>query len=52
MFEYVIVVGVVVVALAAGMYGVNYVIEVLLGHACESIDTAKGISATVGSCIG
>ncbi len=51
-FEYVLVIGLVVVAFVAGMLGVSQVVDVVVGHACTSVDTAKAVSATVGSCIG
>ncbi len=51
-FEYVLVIGVVAVALVVALMGLNQAVEILTGYACPSVDTAKAFSATVGSCIG
>lgn len=51
-FEYVLVIGVVAVALVAALIGLNQAVAILTGYSCEAVDTAKAINATVGSCIG
>lgn len=49
-FEYVLMVGVVVVALAVSFLAFDVVVEQVMGLACPGVDTADGLSA-VGSCI-
>lgn len=49
-FEYVIAVGVLAVGIAATLWGIDAVVEQVVGFACPSVDTADGL-ATVGSCI-
>lgn len=50
-FEYVLVVGVVVVAFVAGLLAFDSVVEAFVGLVCPSIDTAKDIVSSTGSCL-
>lgn len=50
-FEYLLVVGIAVVALFVGLLGLAEVIPIVAGHTCESVDTAADPEATTGSCI-
>lgn len=49
--EYLLVVGAVVVVMAAALAGFDVLMGDLLGHTCQSIDTAATPAASVGSCI-
>ena len=50
-FEYLLVIGGVVVAMIIGLLAFDVVVALLLGASCPSVDTAKGIAATAGSCL-
>lgn len=49
-FEYLLAVGGVMVLIIAGLYGLDVVVEQLVGHLCPSVDTANPLVAA-GSCI-
>lgn len=51
-FEYLLVAGLVIAAMIAAMLGLNEAVQIVAGHSCPAVDTAKGVAATVGSCIG
>lgn len=50
-FEYVLVIGAVVVLMIAGLLAFDGVVSGVLGAVCPSVDTAKGIAASAGSCV-
>ncbi len=50
-YEYILVVGSVVVLTLLGLFGFDAIVAQLLDLACPSVDTAVGVGATVGSCI-
>lgn len=49
-FEYVLTVGLVVVAMVASFLAFDAVVAQVVGFACPAVDTADGLAA-VGSCI-
>jgi hypothetical protein len=50
-FEYLLVVGGVLLVVMFGFIALDTVVVQLLGASCPSVDTAKGVAATAGSCI-
>jgi hypothetical protein len=50
-FEYLLVVGGVIVVLVLAFLAFDAVLAQFLGNACPSVDTAKGVAATAGSCV-
>lgn len=50
-FEYLLVVGAVVVPLVLALLAFEGLIPDFVGHSCESVDTAADPGATNGSCI-
>lgn len=50
-FEYVLVIGSVVIAFVAGFLAFDAVIPQVVGLVCPSVDTANALSA-IGNCIG
>ncbi len=50
-YEYMLVIGSLIVLMIAGLLGFDAVVGQLLDLACPSVDTAAGVGATVGSCI-
>lgn len=50
-FEYLLVIGGIVIALFLGLLAFDAVVVQMLGASCPSIDTAQGVAATAGSCV-
>ena len=50
-FEYLLVIGGAVLVLILALLAFDTVVAEVLGASCPSVDTAKGIAATAGSCL-
>lgn len=50
-YEYLLVVAAVVVVMVIGLMAFDAVLVQVLGASCPSVDTAKGVAATAGSCV-
>jgi len=51
-FEYVLVIGAIVVAMTIALLGFTVIVPQVLGYACPSVDTSVNPIATIGSCLG
>jgi hypothetical protein len=50
-FEYLLLIGGLLVAIAGGLLGINAVVAQVVGLVCPSVDTANALSA-IGNCVG
>jgi hypothetical protein len=50
-FEYLLVIGGVLVLMVVALLAFDTMLAQFLGASCPSVDTAKGVAATAGSCV-